>query len=170
MTSKAKTNIFLFDSVRKKIQKCWFYPWKSPGPFSSLLMPLRSYSITKISKTGDFSLWSNFSTISTNCTFFGFYDTLSFETVMDIRGNIFWNGLYCSSFLLQSTQQHRFIFRTNWKKNRPTDTQTTKLEDKWTHVLLFGKLLINVAQIEHTNDAGHSHRIQLPCAILTACS
>ena len=50
-----------------------------------------------------------------------------------------------------------------------SDTMTKKkqpqvLEDKWTHVLLFGKLLINVAQIEHTNDAGHSHRIELPCA------
>ena len=32
------------------------------------------------------------------------------------------------------------------------------MEDKWTHVLLFGKLLINVAQIEHTNDVEHSHR------------
>ena len=80
------------------------------------------------------------------------------------RGNIFWNGLYCSSFL------HSNNIALYFEKKPTTDTQTTKLEDKWTHVLLFGKLLINVAQIEHTNDAGHSHRIQLPCAILTACS
>ena len=118
-----------------------------------------------ISKTGDFSQFC--AKNSSHIFHFFLYFALLTVIMICTSYNAWQHFLeWFVLFIISATiiYNHRFIFQ------KKPDTQTSKLEDKWTHVLLFGKLLINVAQIEHTNDAGHSHRIQLPCAILTACS